>query len=42
MSFGTNAPIGFVENVSKTSATCNTQDYQYDIASGISALKRTT
>jgi hypothetical protein len=34
MSFGTNAPIGFVENVSKTSATCNTQSYQYDIASG--------
>lgn len=34
MSFGTNAPEGFVENVSKISATCNTQDYQYDIASG--------
>lgn len=34
MSFGTNAPEGFVENVSKISSTCNTQDYQYDIASG--------
>lgn len=31
MSFGTNAPIGFVENVSKISATLNVQSFQYDI-----------
>ncbi len=34
MSFGTNAPEGFVDNKSKISATCNSQDYFYDIVSG--------
>jgi hypothetical protein len=34
MSFGTNAPEGFVENKSKISATCNTQDEFHEIRSG--------
>jgi len=34
MSFGKNAPEGFVENSSRISATCNTQDSFHDIQSG--------
>ena len=34
MSFGINSPAGFVENKSKTSATCNTQSEFHEIRSG--------
>jgi hypothetical protein len=34
MSFGTNAPEGFVDTVSQLSATCNSKNKTYDIQSG--------